>query len=225
MKKLILFLLLTIKVNSFGQQEPQPQKVDEFQNPNCEEISARLDNFGIQMANDPNSVGLVAINGQRSSLRKNLVIERMIKTYFEKRVPVPERLTIIRSSDADELTVRFWIIPLGSKVPDVTIGEWSYKVDKAFKPAMFAWAKDDDGICPEIDTLQILADVLAVNPKAHTNVVVRVSSTRAYLRKLRKISDELMSKYKISKNQIRFFKAAEPNYRTIIWDEEYWLLP
>ena len=227
MKKAVLFSLLMLAVNSLGQQEPQTRKVDEFQNPNCEDISVRLDNFGIQIANNPNSTGFVAINGQRNSFRKNLVFEGMIKTYFEKRKLANGRLVIVRSSNADALTIRFWIVPTGGKSPNVEEGAWSYTIDKTVKPSMFAWSGSDDGICPEVDDVKILASLLAANPNSHTNVVIRVSSNQLYLRKRRRMSNELMHKYGISKNQIRFFKAAEPNNRMNIWEpsEEYWLVP
>ena len=58
-----LVILLVFGLTAFGSQDPR--KFDEFGDINCESEMARLDNFAVQLQNEPAMKGIIVFYGGR----------------------------------------------------------------------------------------------------------------------------------------------------------------
>lgn len=97
---------------------------DDFGDINCEDEYARLDNFAIQLQQDPTATGVIIFYGGirfRGRLpRRGDAAARAarIKPYLVKRRGVPEsRVIVINGGYALEWTAQLWIVPQGLEIP------------------------------------------------------------------------------------------------------------
>lgn len=215
-------------IATFG-QDSHSVVADEFQNPNCEDMWAHLDNFAIQILNNSEAIATTEISGKVGDLRNNLYWEAMIRSYFNQREISAERNRIVRTPLTDKRFVRFWLTPPGAALPSANAEEWSMNYSSGTKPFIFtyhdSWAAENT-ICLNVDELALLARVMAANPGARVNVVLYTRSDREYLRRKTKVIQELNDDYDIPTRRIRMFKKIlpKPDPRRIQPNAEYWLL-
>jgi hypothetical protein len=96
----------------------EPVKFDEYGNIRFNDEKARLDNFAIQLQNDPSSTATIIVFGscagegqQRGDRAKDyLVNTRGIEA---------GRITVIDGGCRSDLTVQLWIVPSGAAAPEV----------------------------------------------------------------------------------------------------------
>ncbi|HSK63768.1 MAG TPA: hypothetical protein VK893_08010 [Pyrinomonadaceae bacterium] len=96
----------------------QPVKFDEYGNIRFNDEKARLDNYAIQLQNDPTATGTIIVFGscagegqQRGDRAKDyLVNTRGIEA---------GRITVIDGGCRSDLTVQLWIVPQGAPAPEV----------------------------------------------------------------------------------------------------------
>lgn len=98
---------------------------DSFGDINCEDEMARLDNFAIQLQNDPTSIGFIIFYGGRRSkgrLPKRGEAEARaarLKPYLVERRGIPkDRVVVLGWGYAEEWSVELWIVPRGARIPD-----------------------------------------------------------------------------------------------------------
>lgn len=104
---------------------PGPRKMyDEFGDINCEDEYARLDNFAVQLHQDPNMIGVIIFYGGikfRGRLpRRGDAVARAarIKPYLVNRRGVPaSRVIVINGGYAADWTAQLWIVPQGTAIP------------------------------------------------------------------------------------------------------------
>jgi hypothetical protein len=98
---------------------PQPpRKFDEYGNIRFNDEKARLDNYAIQLQNEPGSTGTIIVYGscagegqQRGDRAKDyLVNTRGIEA---------GRITVVDGGCRSALTVQLWVVPQGSQAPEV----------------------------------------------------------------------------------------------------------
>ena len=97
---------------------PKPTKFDEYGNIRFNDEKARLDNYAIQLQNDPNASGTIVVFGscagegqQRGDRAKDyLVNTRGIEA---------GRITVVDGGCRSDLTVQLWIVPSGSPAPEI----------------------------------------------------------------------------------------------------------
>ena len=95
---------------------PNPSKFDEYGNIRFNDEKARLDNYAIQLQNDPNATGTIIVYGtctgegqQRGDRAKDyLVNTRGIEA---------SRITVVDGGCRADLTVQLWIVPSGATAP------------------------------------------------------------------------------------------------------------
>jgi hypothetical protein len=96
----------------------QPRKFDEYGNIRFNDEKARLDNFAIQLQNDPTATATIIVFGscagegqQRGDRAKDyLVNTRGIEA---------GRITVVDGGCRSDLTVQLWIVPSGAAAPEV----------------------------------------------------------------------------------------------------------
>src|SRR5690242_15190944 len=101
--------LLLVSTVCHGQERPVPTRVDSFGGTGCEELASRVENFYMQLSNNPNSVGYAVIYGDPSSEIKYYSLEHIVRNIrfrgFDR-----SKLTIIKGEDRDQTNVEFWIV-------------------------------------------------------------------------------------------------------------------
>jgi hypothetical protein len=82
---------------------------------------ARLDNFAIQLQNDPNAKGYVVVFGaaKASSAEKQKRIKRAYDYLVNTRGISADRIITMEGGTRDQTTTELWIVPLGADPPAI----------------------------------------------------------------------------------------------------------
>lgn len=116
----VLVLLLTV----VAQAASPISKFDEFGDLKCEDEQARLDNFAIQLLNQPNARGYMIFYGGR--LFRGRLPKRgeaaaraaRMKPYLVNHRKVPaKQVVVIDGGYAEEWFTELWIVPAGATPP------------------------------------------------------------------------------------------------------------
>lgn len=95
-------------------EELQAILLDEFSFTNDEDLMARLDNYFVQMQNQPDAVGVVIVKGKENSRLKT---EKHIKDYVKRMMFNLQRLKFASEDGEAATIIKLWIIPPGAKMP------------------------------------------------------------------------------------------------------------
>ncbi len=120
----------------------EARKIDEYGKTNLEDQMARLDNFAVQLQNEPNATAyIVSYGGRRSQPDEAQKTLDTTKNYLTKtRRMSPDRFTFINGGYREEPTTELWIVPAGATPPmasptvdpsEVTPAKTPAKPDKA----------------------------------------------------------------------------------------------
>jgi hypothetical protein len=97
---------------------------DEFGDIKCEDEMARLDNFAIQLQNEPQAKGVIVFYGGktfRGRLPKRGEAEARaarLKPYLVNRRGIPnDQVVVVNGGYATEWRVTLWIVPQGAGLP------------------------------------------------------------------------------------------------------------
>lgn len=93
------------------------RKFDEYGEILLEEEAERLDNFALQLKNEPGSQGVVIVYGRFGYKRGDIQAHaNRVKDYLvDKHDIASERIVIVTGGNIEESTVELWITPSGSK--------------------------------------------------------------------------------------------------------------
>lgn len=101
------------------------RKFDEFGDINCEDEMARLDNFAVNLQNEPSTIGVIVFYGGRRFRgrlqRRGEAAMRAgrLKPYLvNRRGLAADRVKVINGGYAEEWHVDLWIIPPGVTLPE-----------------------------------------------------------------------------------------------------------
>lgn len=122
MKSAATVLVLTFSLT--GAPSDQARKFDEFGDINCEDEMARLDNFAIQLQNEPAAKGVMIFYGGRR-FRGRLPKQgeaaaraARMKPYLVERRGIPsERIVVIDGGYTEKFQVELWVIPADVTTP------------------------------------------------------------------------------------------------------------
>ncbi len=100
------------------------QKFDEFGDIKCEDEMARLDNFALQLQNEPQARGVIIFFGGitfRGKLPKRGEAEARtarLKPYLVGRRGIPSaQVIVINGGYAKEWLAQLWVVPPGASMP------------------------------------------------------------------------------------------------------------
>ena len=96
------------------------RRFDEFPDISRNDEKARLDNFGIELQNDPTSTGYVIVYPGRTSKRAEVQdhFGRVIEYLVNSRGMDRSRIKTIEGPKRDQLHVELWITPQGATAPN-----------------------------------------------------------------------------------------------------------
>jgi hypothetical protein len=220
---LIFGLVFSIAMSGFGQSSDQLVLIDQFGELPCNDRMARLDHFFIQLANHPDSQGLVEIGHSPGNRMEAVFQQRMIERYTRFRGFDLDRIDIERSSSSKDLTVSFWRIPAGAPKPEYAL-DTSFEITEKTTPFLFASEEVYGQVeCSKFD-IEIFGKFLKANPAARANLVFRDRSARNGRHRADEILSVLIGKHGIEKHRIRtfFVKPRPGSYEPIT---EFWYLP
>ena len=213
------FLLLALMtMTSYGQNRPQRILADEFERLGCESVMSMQDSFFVGITEQPGSTGTVVIYGNSSSMSRSSEYEAWLVGNAAFRNFPKDKLTIIRRY-SDRPKVQFWIVPATAD-QNFEGEEWSLTLPSSTRPFIF-W-KTNDGGCPG-NPRERYAQILAANPKAHGNIVLR--GTGLEMRRAKKgLIKELVDSFGIARSKLRFYLVPE-NRNFGFADYELWIVP
>lgn len=214
----LVWLVAVIGVLSLaGQERPVAMQVDEFGRISCDDYLARIDNFYVQLNNNPTVQGLMIVSGDPKYFRNKIDYELNFEGAIRGRKFDPDRVTIARGKKSDELKIQFWIVPAGANPPEFERTERDLKLPPGTKP--FVLHDDLEQICWTPTFAKVYKEILDANPRSRGNVVVFAASKRAYAKGVREAKANLKG---ISPSRLRFFRS-----RTGSTDPyaEYWIVP
>lgn len=148
MKQTILSLFFTFIfcVSGFSQEA---RKIDEFGSVSCDEYLNRMDNFQIELSNEPTAKGYILIyEGNLTRYKKGktyLVLPHFNEAESYKRTIIrrmafrgfgKEKIVFVKAGFREKLTVEFWLVPLGAEPPKPTPSLKKMKYQKG-KPLDF----------------------------------------------------------------------------------------
>jgi hypothetical protein len=123
-------------------KKAEARKFDEYGKIRPADENARLDNFVIELQNDPTAQGyLIAYGGRRSKAGEAKKAAARAKTYLvKKRGLTAQRLTTVDGGYREESSYELWLVPPGAQPPQPTPNVDPSEVMSA-KPAKRAKAK------------------------------------------------------------------------------------
>jgi hypothetical protein len=95
---------------------PPPTKFDEYGNIKFNDEKARLDNYAIQLQNQPGSTATIIVYGScggEAQTRGDRAKDYLVNT----RGIEAGRITVVDGGCRSDLTVQLWIVPAGSTAP------------------------------------------------------------------------------------------------------------
>lgn len=135
-------IVLVLAFSLTGAASDKLRQFDEFGDVNCEDEMARLDNFAIQLQNEPAAKGVVIFYGGRR-FRGRLPKQgeaaaraARLKPYLVDRRGIPsERVVVIDGGYKEKFQVELWVIPADvtppSPNPTVPAKDIKYQKGKA----------------------------------------------------------------------------------------------
>lgn len=169
MKIPLLALILVVSISVYGQR-PIAIPVDEFRRIGCGDLLARIDNFFIQLINNPQMTAYIVLAPGKSDLRTAENKKQFIENIFNRRKFDTTRLRIVRDMEADSEIVKFYLLPAGAVDPVKDAVAWPEKKLDLASPFIFGVERDEDP-CPDFP-LPKYAELLRSNPDLRGHVVI-----------------------------------------------------
>lgn len=118
-KQITIVLLIIVWSTSLGSvfaQDNSARKFDDFGDILQTDLIARLDNFAIQLMNEPNAMGFVVVYRSRRDLPGlNHAVGIRSRNYLVKTRGIPkDRVALVDGGVAEHLAQELWIVPPGS---------------------------------------------------------------------------------------------------------------
>ena len=197
----VLIILFASFEFCFGQEKPKAQLIDEFPNESCDPFLLRIDNFFVELQNNPDSQGYAIIFGAKEDLRRKAGYELLIKDAIAIRNFDKNRIILVRGEEAKHFRIQFWRVPSGSEKPDFKETKWDFVFPPQTKPFKF-YDDSTDGICPPAPFETVYAEYLNANSQSRGHIVVYTKSLKKY-NKFKKAVQNLLKGIPI--NRLRFF--------------------
>jgi hypothetical protein len=123
-----------------------PRKIDEYGNIKFNDEKARLDNFAIELQNDPTAQGyLVCYGGRRGRTGEGQRRCDRAKNYLVSTRGIDAaRVVTVDGGFREDLTVELWIVPSGATPPAATPTVDPSEVQPARAPSRRRRGRDDD---------------------------------------------------------------------------------
>ncbi len=121
---IIIALLVPFMLVKGSEPRTPTSKFDEFGDIKCEDEYARLDNFAVQLQQEPQAKGVIIFYGGRhfrGRLPKRgeaAARAARLKPYLVRRRGIPtDQVILINGGYAEEWRAELWIVPPGANMP------------------------------------------------------------------------------------------------------------
>ena len=158
-------LLQLFTVSYFAQDvEAQPESIliDSFSYTNSEDMMARIDNFTVQMQNNPSAKGYIVIKGKKPA---RITVEKEIKSYLKMRAFDMKSVVFLNGEGDKTAKIELWLVPPGAKPP--AIEKKSEKKPQAILSDAFRYANSED-MMARIDSFTVQ---MQNNPSAKVYII------------------------------------------------------
>lgn len=170
MKKLVPIFVLLFAMTSFGQNDTKAILVDEIDKVLCDDFLARIDNFYIQINNEPASAAYFVITGSNKFLTYKLYTELLFESAFAWRRFDRTRVKIVRGIETGPFQVKLWIVRAGGETPDFRETRWNLRLPTGSQP--FLLRSDMAQICEPPPVERIAKELIDANHDGSIFVVV-----------------------------------------------------
>jgi hypothetical protein len=212
----ILFLLGLLSTAGIAQEGYFV--ADEFAQVSCEDFLARTDAFFGQLKEQPSGIGLIVLQGNKSTLRRRLKYEDWwFGTLDFRQFNNRSRVKIIRSDEQGDIHVRFIIVPANATTHPYDEMKWDFQLAPGSKA--FLYHDDMEQICSSPRFADHYREFLDANPNAYGRIVVRASSIRSFNRG---VTDALNRLNGIPRGRLRFIYDREQTSEPY---SEFWIVP
>lgn len=214
-KKIILLLLVLFIFFQFclAQETPKAILFDEFDGRSCDDFSARIDNFYLELNNNLTSQGYVIFYGNNDELEKKLRYEMMFDGTVKFRKYDKTPIIKIRNEETGNAKVQLWIVPAGAEKPAFSETKWDFTLRPDTKP-FIVYADYYDSICSSGSYYPIYSEYLLGNPKARGNIVISKKSFRAFLKTKKEVLKQLPD---VSEKRLKFFHVRGEGAGFELW--------
>lgn len=228
--------LLVLAINGFPQTSPAPIPVDEFGEVCSEDLMARMDNFQIQINNNPTARGVVVFHGRTDTEGRN----QKLSDYIERRPTRPgvglPRLSIIRGENRSKQLIQFWLVPAGvlEPKPDRPYLPNAYTETTLFDRSAVGFHRwegvldiYDDGFydlgCNFSPNKTVFSEILRTNGNLNAFLIVYADSKtrKDGLRLASWALNDLVRNHKVSRSRVRAIFGGLRKESEI----ELWLVP
>ncbi len=137
----VLLLTLCVAGHARQQQPPtgSPLKLDEFGGIAYSDMLARIDNFAIELQNNPAATGVIAVYPQMSDKIPSWFIRRAywMKGYLTKARGLGDgRVRVVNTGFRDEVKYELWLVPPGADSPVAPL-DWAAALAREKNPILF----------------------------------------------------------------------------------------
>jgi hypothetical protein len=236
---ILSFICLALPFDSFAQGQLSAQgarKFDEFGDIYLTDTKARLDNFAIQLQQEPGTRGFIVIYRARRDLPGlNSRLASRMKDYLTNARGIPaERLVTVDGGVASCLTQELWIVPIGATPTprsDAHSNQFidtdsAWKFDEYYYPLP---GKYDEGDEYAGNSLEAFADALLKYPRSQAYILAypqysverRPEPPGTAFKMQTAVKAELVGKYHIAPARITFMNGGYRKLRYV----ELWIVP
>jgi hypothetical protein len=236
---LLPLILLAWPFDSFAQSPSNTQttrKFDEFGDLLLTERKARLDNFAIQLQNEPGTRGfIIAYRSYRDLPGLSSRLLGPMKEYLVNSRGIPaDRVVTVDGGEASCLMHEFWIVPIG-KTPTPRNDAYSrhfidtesaWKFDEYYYPLPQDYDEGDEYVG---NSLEGFVEVLRKLPRSQAYILAypqyhserRLDPPNTSLKMLTTVKAKLANKYRISPSRIKIVNGGYRKLRQV----ELWIVP
>ena len=212
------------------------RKFDEFGDLMMSDIMARVDNFAIQLQQEPTTRGFIIIYRSRRDLfgLNNRLAGRMKAYMVNSRGIDSSRVVTVDGGVAEALIQELWIVPPGTTpTPRASANssqlidtDSAWKFDEYYYPLLEDY---DEGDGYSVSSLEAFADVLKKYPTTLAYIIAYPQYSRARrsdppktsARMLRAVKGDLVTRYNVDPSRIRLMNGGHRKLRQI----ELWVVP
>lgn len=232
----LIVLVLPCICSAQGSNVQGARKFDEFGDIYVTDIKARLDNFAIQLQQEPGTRGFIIIYRARRDLAglNDRLAGRMRDYLMNNRGISADRIVTINGGVAYCLTQELWMVPIGAAptprsdaLTNLFIDtDSAWKFDEYYFPLTEVYDEGDESAG---NSLEAFAEALRNYPKALAYIVAypqhgagrRSDPATTSARMLKSMKGDLVSRYNIAASRIRLMNGGYRKQRQI----ELWIVP
>jgi hypothetical protein len=205
---------------------PSARMTDEFRTRggNCEEGFARLDNFLVELNNNPNDRAIIVLYGDAKDAKAAARREIQLRNHLRFRRFDPDRITFVRGASKTDGTTQFWLIPPGAEDP--VIEPASMVIEKpSVEPYLYSanYLDGVPGCSGYIYDVAEYAKELTSLPGSRGRVVIGQPSRARYSRELKEIMSTLSANGVPRSRITAVYKYVRPNRMLEV--TELWVIP